>query len=274
MQETLRNTVAELMGVDPAQIGPDRALNGGRLQGSLGRSLLDAALRQRLGIRSPAVYSAGTFAELESGVMGKSSQGSPAAVSPSGRDAHVAAASIAPVASADVPADEIACGIDMELVAGLPSAADPWENEWYKATFTAAEIAYCLLQPVPARHFAGRWCAKEALKKCEPALLNMAMADLEIVSDSRGAISLQKAVNGTRTALPHVVSISHTAEAAVAVVVRPPSRLASPTIAPPQRPDKPQAAPRSSSQNMFVALCAIASIVISIVTLWIVLRRP
>jgi 4'-phosphopantetheinyl transferase superfamily len=63
----------------------------------------------------------------------------------------------------------ITCGVDIEMVVSLPVVADYWSDAFYCATFTPAEIAYCLLQDQPLVHFAAHWCAKEALKKCDPA---------------------------------------------------------------------------------------------------------
>ena len=66
--------------------------------------------------------------------------------------------------------DDLACGIDIERVDAMPVTDDYWEHEFYKESFSKDEIAYCLLQENPRMHFAARWCAKEALVKCDPAL--------------------------------------------------------------------------------------------------------
>ena len=64
--------------------------------------------------------------------------------------------------------DDLACGIDIERVDAMPVTDDYWEHEFYKESFSKDEIAYCLLQENPRMHFAARWCAKEALVKCDP----------------------------------------------------------------------------------------------------------
>ena len=116
-------------------------------------------------------------------------------------------------------AGAVRCGIDIELIDHLPRVADCWEDPFYRDHFAPAEIAYCQLQETPALHFAARWCAKEALKKCDGAFLPTAMKDIEVVADGTGSPFLvHHAGNGTRR-LPHAVSLSHTMHAAVAVVV-------------------------------------------------------
>jgi hypothetical protein len=69
-------------------------------------------------------------------------------------------------------------------------------------------------------HFAARWCAKEALKKCDRAFLAIEGKDVEVVNDEAGAPHLVHLANGSPRRLPHAVSLSHTTHAAVAMVVR------------------------------------------------------
>jgi phosphopantetheinyl transferase (holo-ACP synthase) len=106
------------------------------------------------------------------------------------------------------------------MVENLPVVPDYWSAAFYSTTFTPAEIAYCLLQDQPLVHFAARWCAKEALKKCDPAYLQADLRTLEVQLSAGGAPYLCAVVDGQSTPLPFVVSLSHTAQAAVAVVVQ------------------------------------------------------
>jgi phosphopantetheine--protein transferase-like protein len=212
MNESLRNLVAELLAVPADQVGSDRVLTGARLQGSLGRSILDAAMRRRLGIQSPACYTAKTYGELESAINGSAS--SPIV------NGTFKAPPPAITLSTDSIAGQTACGIDIELVESLPPTTDFWTHEFYTTHFTPGEIAYCLTQQSPPMHFAARWCAKEALKKCEPGLLNESPQNIEVVSQSDGRPTLRHLNAGAFTPLPHALSLSHTTHAAVAMVVR------------------------------------------------------
>jgi phosphopantetheinyl transferase (holo-ACP synthase) len=69
-------------------------------------------------------------------------------------------------------------------------------------------------------HFAARWCAKEALVKCDPAFKGQSFSTVEVVRNESGELSLAHHANGAATTSPHAVSISHTETMAAAVVVR------------------------------------------------------
>jgi phosphopantetheine--protein transferase-like protein len=124
----------------------------------------------------------------------------------------------------------LACGIDIEAISALPEAEDYWEEPFYKANFTVAEIAYCVSQFNPRRHFAARWCAKEALKKCLAEYVPMEMNKIEVVRRDTGSPFLQVlAAQGVRIP-PVAVSLTHSKEWALALVVR---GAGPPRVAPP-----------------------------------------
>jgi holo-[acyl-carrier protein] synthase len=107
-------------------------------------------------------------------------------------------------------------GIDIESVKAMPDAEDFWQAPFYRAHFTPAEIAYSLLRTNPAQTFAGMWCAKEALKKAAQKWAGLDWLEIEILHDSLGRpyIRVQELEVGNSS-----LSISHTADFAVAVVV-------------------------------------------------------
>jgi phosphopantetheine--protein transferase-like protein len=259
MQQTLKQTVAELAGTEIDAIGPEFALTGSRLKGSIGRSILDATLRKRLGVKCPGVYSAKTYGELEASLLGKTAD-----LASSGRT--VAAAGSA--ASQDARNDAAGVGVDIESVSSLPQAADYWEHEFYRTHFSDTEIAYCIMQENPRMHFAGRWCAKEALKKCDPSLLGLEMSQLEVVSEG-AAPAIYQLGQSQRKALPHTLSISHTSDMAVAVVVR---------VSTPQSKSAVAAAAASSpvtvyKSSKFATLLAAAGFLVALVALLIAVRK-
>ncbi len=196
----------------PHRINSDLPLTGKGMQGSLARTRLDAAIRKRIGIRCPAVYTAKNFGELEAAIFSDSAPPElPAVVTlePGQCRASLIWARLM-----------ISCGIDIENVEDLPSAKDYREDEFYKLSFTPTEIAYCLLQENPRMHFAARWCAKEALKKCDAGYLHSEMSAIELVTSDGRAPYLALLRDGVVTRLPVGVSISHTSHTAVAVVIR------------------------------------------------------
>jgi holo-[acyl-carrier protein] synthase len=224
----LRQIVADMLKMDAGEVGPDLPLNGRRLSGSIGRAALDAAIRRKLGVSCPKVYSAASFGELEAAVFGTpnaaNGQSDSAARQPAAIDEKQPpkkdASGFNAAAARTRPAGAISCGVDIELADNLPPTADPWEHEFYRQTFTGAEIAYCLLQENPGPHFAARWCAKEALKKCDSIFLHEKNDSIELLSDGANPPILRHWVGPTAKVLPHAVSISHTESMAVAVVVK------------------------------------------------------
>lgn len=210
-RDSLVQIVSELLEIESARISSDFPLTGQRMQGSLARTRLDAAIRKRIGIRCPAVYTARNFGELEMAIFPDSATPQlPATLPPSRVNAD----------QPDMGSTPISCGIDIENVDALPAARDYREDEFYKLSFTPTEIAYCLLQENPRMHFAARWCAKEALKKCDPAYLDLEMSAIELSSFGSGAPYLATRHNGKVVRLPFAVSVSHTSSAAVAIVIK------------------------------------------------------
>jgi phosphopantetheinyl transferase (holo-ACP synthase) len=213
--DTLQDVIATLLETDPADVHPDLTFAGTRLQGSLARSRLYTAIEQQLGVGCQAAYTARTYGELQAAIYGTAPAvtATQAAAAPPAPEQHGQYKGATP---------SIACGIDIEMVDDLPAVPDYWSDAFYSATFAPAEIAYCLLQDQPVVHFAARWCAKEALKKCDPAYLHADLRTLEVRLSASGAPYLCSVADGHSTPLPFAVSLSHTTQAAVAVVVKVP----------------------------------------------------
>ena len=199
----LREVVAGLCKCPPESIGPDFSLDVPALRGSLKKAVLIASIRRYLGKDCMAAASAKTFAELEAMVCGKAQPSASEAPAVLPADAKVSAPSGA------------ACGIDLESVASLPETSDYAGHQFYRDSFSPEEIAYCAGQAEPRQHFAARWCAKEALKKCDPAFRDARPCELQLARSESGAVSFLY----RGKALPHAVSVSHIAETAAAMVV-------------------------------------------------------
>jgi phosphopantetheine--protein transferase-like protein len=260
VQELLRATVAEFLKIEPAEVRAELPLAGRRLQGSIGRATLDAALRRRLGGSYPAAYTAATYGELEAMVLSPGGQRPEPAPAPAGKTGPEPPA---PAGGAEQPAG-LSCGIDVEMVENLPAAEDYWAEEFYRTTFSPAEIAYCALQRNPPMHFAARWCAKEALRKCDAAFLGEPLAAVELVHDQQGRPHLRRVADAPGHVLPFAVSVAHTAVLAVAAVVQ--FALPVPAPAPPAPPPE---SPRRSRSALGAALLALAAAGLSV---WALLR--
>jgi phosphopantetheine--protein transferase-like protein len=282
--DLLRATVADFFEVDPGQIGPAFPLAGRLGQGSIARAALDSAIRRRLGLKSKAVYSATTYGELESALLpGESGLAGQIAPAPAEQPSAPATPGVSTDGRAGaIPAQAsgglVSCGVDIELVANLPVATDYWEHEFYSTFFTPKEIAYCLLQEEPRLHFAGRWCVKEALKKCDPELFSEEMKNIELVSQESGGPFLSRLVAGEARRLPHAVSMSHTKEAAIAVVVKLSAQAPSgPAIqaaeAPPPAPAAASAPATDGAAALrgplaFIGLLSLVALGLSLLALW------
>jgi phosphopantetheine--protein transferase-like protein len=217
--------MAEFLSIDPESLAVDYALTGPRLHGSIARYALSSAIRRRTGLHSPVVFTARRYGELEAALLGGAYSPASAlasAINPSPQPARESKAlknGAADSARSVEGLSAIGCGVDIELVENLPEAADYWTHEFYADAFTHAEIAYCLMQEHPRVHFAGRWCAKEALKKCDGRFAAVSMAKIEVERSESGALSLSHVIDGTAHRLPHAVSISHTSLLATAIVI-------------------------------------------------------
>jgi phosphopantetheine--protein transferase-like protein len=122
----------------------------------------------------------------------------------------------------------LSVGLDVEHIRSLPEASDYWEHEFYRGSFARAEIAYAVLQNDPRTHFAGFWCAKEALRKCDPAFAGVSLPLTAVAHDSDGRPYLIMDAEAGLVRLPHALSISHTAELATAIVVAMPAQPVTP----------------------------------------------
>ncbi len=202
--EQLKTMVATMLSLSPAEVGDGTSLIA--LHTSLGSAKLRLGLK-RLGLALPASAKPATFAGLVAALSGE------AAV-----EVPVKAAASAPAAQTG-SLGSLKVGLDVEDIRSLPVAADYWEHEFYRGTFAKSEIAYAVLQSEPRTHFAGFWCAKEALRKCDSTFAGVLPEKTAVAHDGNGQPYLTFDSGDGPERLAHAVSISHTSEVATAVVV-------------------------------------------------------
>lgn len=179
------------------------------LDSSLGGAKLRLGLK-RLGLSLPTASSPATFGELEAALFGKPTNASPAP-STGGIDTTMVRVQ-AVVAGVQV-------GIDVQDVRSLPVAGDYWEHEFYAGMFFKSEIAYAVVQSEPRTHLAGFWCAKEALRKCDPSFIKVDFKSTVVAHEHGGKPYLLWQTPSGSVRLPHALSLSHTGELATAVVI-------------------------------------------------------
>lgn len=123
---------------------------------------------------------------------------------------------IAPLPTSGVVEGDLGIGIDIEPIESFRTSSDPESDPLFLNLFTPAEFGYCLLQSDPAQHFAARFCAKEALRKCGRDYLAIPFNQIEVLHDSDGSPYYH--LPSVPQRLTHVsLSLSHTKDLAIAV---------------------------------------------------------
>lgn len=110
-------------------------------------------------------------------------------------------------------------GTDIVKIERIDSLLRHWSDHFKSKVFSPEEIEYCEQQPRPSMHFAGRFAAKEAIKKAvyssgwDGAL---ALNSISVIHSESGApiVELGESPMGRV-----IVTISHTDEYATATAV-------------------------------------------------------
>jgi phosphopantetheinyl transferase (holo-ACP synthase) len=203
--DQLREMVATMLMVQPSEVDGATSLRG--LDTSLGGARLRLGVK-RLGSELPANFVPITFGQLEAALSGN-----PVAAVPSAAIAQPVTTLTGP------PMEGVQVGLDIENVKSLPVTSDYWEHEFYQGMFGKSEIAYAVLEREPRIHLAGFWCAKEALRKCDPSFASAGFETTVVEHEASGRPYLMWQSSTGNVRLPHALSLSHTGELATAVVV-------------------------------------------------------
>jgi phosphopantetheine--protein transferase-like protein len=176
--------------------------------------ILQSVVRSATG-KTASTAGVRTFGELVARVTGEAApNGAPTEAPPPAATTHRANGS-----PAEAQLAMVGCGVDIEEVATMPASLDYWAHDFYTTHFSPEEIAYCVAQPDPRPHFAARWCAKEALKKASPLYLPLALADIQVVRHPSGSVGLQVRSAGGWHDAPAAVSLSHSEQSAIGLVI-------------------------------------------------------
>jgi holo-[acyl-carrier protein] synthase len=255
-ENTLRQLVAQFWQLDPAAVAEDLAFNEATIrtmssirfyrfvaavEGNLGVRLSDpaaittyGALRRAVGLGAaesvPAPVTNGHVALAPRALQSAVATPAPDAPAPAAAvhdlgvaPTAVALTAVAPTAVAlTAVAPPFSLGHDMEEVANLPEVAGDYAaHPFYANAFTRGEITWCAQFADPRPHFAVRFCAKEALRKCGDLFLGVPFGAMEIVNDAAGKPNLVVHDDRVRGALEGAaihVSLTHTERTASAVV--------------------------------------------------------
>jgi holo-[acyl-carrier protein] synthase len=109
-------------------------------------------------------------------------------------------------------------GTDIVAVSRIENIIQQYSDRFKKHVFTSNEKSYCDLKANPSIHYAGRFAAKEAVKKAIYSLgvtNSINFIDIEIISSVSGAPKV-KLSNIDLDNILVKISISHTDEFATA----------------------------------------------------------
>ena len=109
-------------------------------------------------------------------------------------------------------------GTDIVSVSRIEKILQQYSDRFKKHVFTDKEKSYCDLKSNPAIHYAGRFAAKEAVKKAlysSSIIHSIDFADIEIISNLSGAPEVKLSTQDLKNVLVKV-SISHIDELAIA----------------------------------------------------------
>ena len=109
-------------------------------------------------------------------------------------------------------------GTDIISVVRIEKIIQQHSQRFKERTYTPIEIKYCNSKAVPPIHYAGRFAAKEAIKKAllsSGIISNIDFAAIEILSSESGAPEVQLN-HPLLDKISCKVSISHTDDTAIA----------------------------------------------------------
>jgi phosphopantetheinyl transferase (holo-ACP synthase) len=248
----LSEILTTLLMLAPGELKPETSLKS--LDSSLGTARLALALK-RAGLRLPGDAVPPTFRDLELALDGNTK--APAS------SETVRVPGTTPVSDSF---GGLQVGLDVQEIGALPLADDYWDHEFYKENFDKSEIAYAVVKPEPRIHLAGFWCAKEALRKCDPAFALTSFASTAVMHDADGKPWLLSVTPTARVRLPHALSVSHSGPIASAVVVTGSARPVPPSPPLPAA-GKPESRPVSQPQSSRTAGFAVVAGVLVLVAI-------
>ena len=117
-------------------------------------------------------------------------------------------------------------GVDLIEVERIQHSLDRFGERFMKRVFTEGEIAYCVSMKFPARHFAARFAAKEAVSKAFGTGIGKAMGwrNIDIRKKTSGEPFLVFSGSAQELATKRgvtsaLITLSHTDHHAMAIVV-------------------------------------------------------
>ncbi len=108
-------------------------------------------------------------------------------------------------------------GVDIIEISRIEAAVERWGDKFLEHVFVPSEIEYARKYQSPAKHFAARFAAKEAVFKAIGDQPNLGWKDIQISNDSFGRPQVRVKLEGFKAKI--FLSLSHSKTHAVASAV-------------------------------------------------------
>jgi phosphopantetheine--protein transferase-like protein len=216
IQTALKMAIAKIANVDESAITEDFSLDIPKLRTSAGSVILSNVVKKicKQNVNCADVKTFGELLLLGNAVPAiKQIDGAAPDVHAETPALDMEKSSVAPV-----PAG-MSCGIDIQDIAIFPECSDYWVEPFYTDNFTEEEIAYCATTPFPRKHFASRWCVKEAFKKNSPAFLALPFKSIQVKKQRDGSILVEIYTHGVWRRINGTCSMSSSEQYAVGMVI-------------------------------------------------------
>ncbi len=109
-------------------------------------------------------------------------------------------------------------GTDIVDIQRFAALLEKWDRRLVERLYTPQEIAYCERQAVPAIHYAGRFAAKEAVRKALHAAGRRTTVPFQSIDIRRNDIGVPSVALSDQNEIRLSLSISHTDALAIATV--------------------------------------------------------
>ena len=110
-------------------------------------------------------------------------------------------------------------GTDIVDIQRFAALLEKWDRRLVERLFTPQEIQYCERQAVPAIHYAGRFAAKEAVRKALHAAGRRTTVPFLSIDIRRDDIGVPSATLADQNDVRLSISISHTDAIAIATAM-------------------------------------------------------
>jgi holo-[acyl-carrier protein] synthase len=220
-------TIAQIARTEAASLAPDLPLGKLGLGTSLGLGLLRSALERKFQRKLRPLTWQMTVGQVTAMLDGVETAPEaqpvplPAGAPPVARAVQPSGPFGGRTRTAPAPAPlALGHGVDIQEIAALPETGGDFATQpFFQEHFSPRELAAAKDRADLRAHLCGLWCAKEAVKKSDPALLALTFAEIELTHDAAGRPLVQLGAPGLGGRFTVAVSISHSAAYAVASAI-------------------------------------------------------